>query len=197
MPGPVLTSAEPGFASRFRWLRFAISDGSETSKYSFDAPLDRKAIQLGSAGTEFAECRYRFRRTAVLTTCSTHTRAPPDRGRPLGEVGSLRYFFTVGSETLAPRAIESTLAPLFPSLLISPILSTPIISFSASHRRSRSYDNVRPRWGWSAYPRSDPKLFRAHSRKNAALKPARQRLSETAMDSRGGTIRVDSRHHPR
>ena len=34
MPGPVLTSAEPGFASRFRWLRFAISDGSETSKYS-------------------------------------------------------------------------------------------------------------------------------------------------------------------
>lgn len=36
------------------------------------------------------------------------------------------------------------------------------------------------RTGWSACPRPDPKPFRAHSRKNAAPKPARQRLSNTA-----------------
>ena len=57
---------------------------------------------------------------------------------------SLRYFLTVGSETPVSRAIEATLALPLPSLLISSILSTPIISFPASHRRNRSSDNVRP-----------------------------------------------------
>lgn len=41
----------------------------------------------------------------------------------------LRYYLTVGSETPVLRAIDATLAPHLPSLLISSILSTPIISF--------------------------------------------------------------------
>ena len=72
------------------------------------------------------------------------------------------------------RAIEATLAPPLPSLLISSILSTPIISFPASHRRNRSSDNVRPRWGWSACPCPNPKVFRDHSRKLRVIKSASQ-----------------------
>ena len=92
---------------------------------------------------------------------------------------SLRYFLTVGSETPVSRAIEATLAPPLPSLLISSILSTPIISFPASHRRNRSSDNVRPRWGWSACPCPNPKVFRDHSRKLRVIKSTSQTLSNT------------------
>ena len=61
--------------------------------------------------------------------------ALPTAGGLSERSGSLRYFLTVGSETPVSLAIETTVAPPLPSLLISSILSTPIISFPASPRR--------------------------------------------------------------
>lgn len=102
---------------------------------------------------------------------------PPTAGGLSERSGSLRRFLTVGSETPVSRAIEATLAPLRPSLLISPILAAPIISFLASNRRNRSSDNVRPN-GMVGVPalrpetlsRSFPKLHRAQTRKAEAIK---------------------------
>ena len=57
--------------------------------------------------------------------------APPTSGGLSERSSALRYFLAVGSETPVSRAIEATLAPPLPSLLISSILSTPIVSFPA------------------------------------------------------------------
>lgn len=73
--------------------------------------------------------------------------APPTAGGLSERPGSLRHFPAVGSETPVSRAIEATLAPPLPSLLMSSILAAPTTSFPAPHRRNRSSDNVGPRWG--------------------------------------------------
>lgn len=103
--------------------------------------------------------------------------ALPTAGGLSERSGSLRYFLTVGSETPVSRAIEATVAPFLPSLLISSILSTPIISFPASHRRNRSSDNGRPNGmvGVPAlrpetFPRSFPKKRSAQTRNTEAIK---------------------------
>ena len=84
-----------------------------------------------------------------------------------------------------PRAIEATLAPTLPSLLISSILCTPIFflpglpSSRPKQRRRRA-----ERW-WSARACSNPKVFRAHSREILALRPVNKTLSNTLGVSRG------------
>ena len=120
----------------------------------------------------------------------SHESISPAKGSSSGDPGvlptagglsersvSLRYFLTVGSETPVSRAIEATVAPFLPSLLISSILSTPIISSLAPNRRNRSNDNGRPN-GMVGVPAlrpetfscSFPKLHRARTRNTEAIK---------------------------
>lgn len=106
--------------------------------------------------------------------------ALPTTGGLSGRSGSLRYFLTVGSETPVSRAMEAMLAPPLPSLLISSILSTPIIYFLASIRRNRINDNGRPNGIVGApalrpetFSRSFPKLRRAQIDKAKAIKHTR------------------------
>lgn len=87
------------------------------------------------------------------------------------------------------RAIEVTVAPFLPSLLISSILSTPIISSLAPNRRNRSNDNGRPN-GMVGVPALRPETF---SRLFPKIHRAQTRNTETIKHTRSSGARGWSR----